>query len=96
MIITTNLKLVELKNLSDLAHARIYARILECCAPILFAGKNFQKENAGTTRQAAKDFVNHKTTDCFAGRRIPVWRKKNHIEFMRNGRREYDKIDKNY
>ena len=92
MIITTNLKLVELKNLSDLAHARI----LECCAPILFAGKNFQKENAVTTRQAAKDFVYHKTTDCFAGRRIPVRRKKNHIEFMRNGRRKYDKIDKIY
>ncbi len=64
MTITTNLKLVELKNLSDLAHARI----LECCAPILFAGKNFQKENAVTTRQAAKDFVNHKGVQDSADR----------------------------
>ena len=40
MIITTNLKLSELKNPPDLAHARIYDRILERCAPILFDGKN--------------------------------------------------------
>ena len=60
MIITTNLKLVELKNPPDLAHARIYDRILERCAPILFAGKNFREENAGATKQAAKDIVNRK------------------------------------
>ncbi|WP_338125398.1 hypothetical protein [Pseudoflavonifractor phocaeensis] len=61
MIITTNLKLAELKNPPDLAHARIYDRILERCAPILFAGKNFREENAGATRQAAKDIVNRKS-----------------------------------
>ena len=61
MIITTNLKLAELKNPPDLAHARIYGRILERCAPILFAGKNFREENAGATRQAAKDIVNRKS-----------------------------------
>ena len=60
MIITTNLKLSELKNPPDLAHARIYDRILERCAPILFDGKNFREENAGVTRQAAKDIVNSK------------------------------------
>ena len=60
MIITTNLKLAELKNPPDLAHARIYDRILERCAPILFAGKNFREKNAGATRQAAKDIVNRK------------------------------------
>ena len=60
MIITTNLKLSELKNPPDLAHARIYARILERCAPILFDGKNFREENAGATKQAAKDIVNCK------------------------------------
>ena len=43
-----------------LAHARIYDRILERCAPILFAGKNFREENAGATKQAAKDIVNRK------------------------------------
>ena len=60
MIITTNLKLSELKNPPDLAHARIYDRILERCAPILFDGKNFREENAGATRQAAKDIVSSK------------------------------------
>lgn len=35
-------------------------RILERCAPILFDGKNFLKENAGVTRQTAKDIVNSK------------------------------------
>ena len=58
MIITTNLKLAELKNPPDLAHARIYDRILERCASLLFAGKNFREENAGATKQAAKDIVN--------------------------------------
>ena len=33
LIVTTNLKLDELKHPPDLAHARIYARILERCAP---------------------------------------------------------------
>ena len=61
MIITTNLKLAEHKNPPDLAHARIYDRILERCAPILFAGKNFREENAGATKQAAKDIVNRKS-----------------------------------
>ena len=60
MIITTNLKLSELKNPPDLAHARIYDRILERCAPILFDGKNFREENASATRQTAKDIVNSK------------------------------------
>lgn len=60
MIITANLKLSELKKLPALAHARIYDRILERCAPILFAGKNFREENAGAAKAAAKDLVNRK------------------------------------
>ena len=36
LIVTTNLKLEEIKNPPDLAHARIYDRILERCAPVLF------------------------------------------------------------
>ena len=57
MIVTTNLKLDEIKHPPDLAHARIYDRILERCAPILFAGKNFREENAAATRAAAKEIV---------------------------------------
>ena len=58
--ISRMVKSSELKNPPDLAHARIYDRILERCAPILFDGKNFREENAGVTRQAAKDIVNSK------------------------------------
>lgn len=58
MIVTTNLKLDELKHPADLAHARIYERILERCAPILFDGKNFRKENADATKAAARNLVN--------------------------------------
>lgn len=57
MIVTTNLHLEELKNPPDLAHARIYDRILECCAPILFSGQNLRKANAAATRSAAREIV---------------------------------------
>ncbi len=59
MIITTNLKLAELKNPPDLAHARIYDRILERCAPILCREK-FPGGKRRGHRQAAKDIVNRK------------------------------------
>ena len=57
MIVTINLKLDEIKHPPDLAHARIYDRILERCARILFAGKNFREENAAATRAAAKEII---------------------------------------
>lgn len=57
MIVTTNLKLDEIKNPPDLAHACIYDRILECCAPILFPGKNFRVERAAATKATAKQIV---------------------------------------
>ena len=50
----------ELSREQQLALVRAYDRILERCAPILFAGKNFREENAGATKQAAKDIVNRK------------------------------------
>ena len=57
LIVTANLKLDELKHPPDLAHARIYDRILERCAPILFAGKNFREDNAASTKAAAREIV---------------------------------------
>ena len=54
MIITTNLKLAELKNPPDLAHARIYDRILERCAPILFAGKTSERKTPGPPSRRRK------------------------------------------
>lgn len=57
MIVTTNLKLDEIKNPPDLTHARIYDRILERCAPILFSGKNFREQGAAATKTTAKQIV---------------------------------------
>ena len=63
IIITTNLTLAEMKNPPDLAHARIYDRILERCAPILFGGKNFRKESAKETKLLAREIVTRQTDD---------------------------------
>ena len=57
LIVTTNLKLDEIKHPPDIAHARIYDRILERCAPILFAEKNFREDNAVSTKAAARAIV---------------------------------------
>ena len=45
------------RDASDLAHARIYDRILKRCAPILFSGRNFREEQAKVTKAAAKGIV---------------------------------------
>ncbi|MBR0462698.1 MAG: ATP-binding protein [Erysipelotrichaceae bacterium] len=48
MIFTTNLSVTDMKKAAsdDIRFSRIYDRILEVCQPILFAGKNYRKENA--------------------------------------------------
>lgn len=57
MIITTNLTLHEMRNPPDLAYARIYDRILERCAPILFDGENFRKQRAEENKTMARVIV---------------------------------------
>ena len=57
LIVTTNLKLEEIRNPPDLAHARIYGCILERCAPVLSSCKNFREEGARATKAAAKEIV---------------------------------------
>ena len=57
LIVTTNLKLAELKNPPDVAHGRIYSRILERCAPVLFKGKDFRQDSAEVTKAAARQIV---------------------------------------
>ncbi len=56
-IITTNLTLSKLKNPKDTAHARIYDRILERCAPVLFNGKNYRTENAENTKNDIRELL---------------------------------------
>lgn len=57
-IITTNLPLAELQNPKDLAHARIYDRVLERCTPIRFNGKNYRRDNAAANRDEATKLLN--------------------------------------
>ena len=57
LIVTTNLKLAELKNPPDVAHGRIYSRILERCAPILFGGKDFRRDSSEVTKKDARRIV---------------------------------------
>ena len=57
LIVTTNLKLDELKHPPDLAHARIYDRLLEMCAPIRFSGENFRKATAQDKLARLKDLM---------------------------------------
>ncbi len=46
LIVTTNIPLHDLQHPLDTAHARIYDRLLEMCAPIRFSGENFRKATA--------------------------------------------------
>lgn len=62
LIVTTNLTLEQMKNPSDLEHSRIYGRILEHCAPILFSGKDMRKDNAASTKATAREILSAKTT----------------------------------
>ena len=47
LIVTTNLTLSQLQNPIDTAHARIYDRVLNMCAPIRFIGESFRRKTAG-------------------------------------------------
>ena len=54
MIVTTNLTLDELKHPVDLAHARIYDRILERCVPLKINNQNIRELNAVANMQEAR------------------------------------------
>lgn len=54
MIVTTNLTLDKLKHPGDLAHARIYDRILECCVPLKINNQNIRELNAAANMQEAR------------------------------------------
>jgi len=54
LIVTTNLTLQELKNPPDLAHRRIYDRLLEMCTPIRINGQNVRKLRSQEQMKAMK------------------------------------------
>ena len=54
LIITTNLTLSELNNAADIAHKRIYDRILERCIPVRINNRNIRQDNATANLKQAK------------------------------------------
>ena len=60
LIVTTNLSLDELQHPQDTPHARIYDRLLEMCAPILFTGTNFRRQTAQNKLDKLKTMIKEK------------------------------------
>ena len=58
--IATNLSLDELQHPQDTPHARIYDRLLEMCAPILFTGTNFRRQTAQSKLDRLKTMMKEK------------------------------------
>ena len=63
IIITTNLTLEELKKPQDLAHARIYDRILERCIPVKISRQNIREMNAASNLKAVRKLFQSDTVD---------------------------------
>ena len=57
LIITTNLTLSELNNAADIAHKRIYDRILERCIPVRINNRNIRQDNATANLKQAKKIL---------------------------------------
>ena len=57
LIVTTNLTLTELNSAPDVAHRRIYDRILERYAPIRINNRNIRQVNASANLQEAKKIL---------------------------------------
>lgn len=55
LIVTTNLTLHELKHPPDLAHARIYDRLLEMCTPIKINGQDVRQLRAHEQMEAMRN-----------------------------------------
>lgn len=55
LILTTNLSEGEFRNPRDMAHARIYERILERCQPVEVAGFNWRARNADNNFELMKE-----------------------------------------
>ena len=50
LIITTNLTISQLRNPEDVAHARIYSRVLEMCTPVHVPGHD-RRTTIGKSKQ---------------------------------------------
>ena len=56
-VITTNLKIAEIRNPQDVAYARIYSRILEMCTPVRISGEDRRKSIGKEKQQVVKEVL---------------------------------------
>ena len=56
-IVTTNLTLDELRNPKDLAHSRIYDRVLERCMPLKINNQNIRQINRVENMKMARELL---------------------------------------
>jgi DNA replication protein DnaC len=61
MIVTTNLTLDELNDPADLAHQRIYDRVLERCVPVKINKQNIRARNAAANLIQTKELLSTNT-----------------------------------
>lgn len=57
VIITTNLLINEIRNPADVAHARIYSRVLEMCTPVHIGGSDKRKSIGMDKQKAVKEVL---------------------------------------
>lgn len=57
VIITTNLTINEIRNPSDVAHARIYSRVLEMCTPVHVSGSDRRKSIGMDKQRTVKEVL---------------------------------------
>ncbi len=55
LIVTTNLPLREIQEAKDLAHKRIYDRVLEVCTPVLVQKAAYRRDEASRKMRLAKE-----------------------------------------
>ena len=60
LIVTTNLSLKTLENPKDVAHQRIYDRVLSMCTPVRFVGTSHRKMDAMKKHKALADLFEEK------------------------------------
>lgn len=66
LIVTTNLPPRQLRSSHDVAHARIYSRVLEMCTPVLIQGSDRRKAISAKKKSLARQILYPKEVDSYS------------------------------
>ena len=66
LIVTTNLPPRQLRGSHDVAHARIYSRVLEMCTPVLIQGSDRRKAISAQKKSLARQILYPKEVDSYS------------------------------